>query len=91
MFYEPDERINLMGMMIGRRLRGSDGRNVVAPGDYMMIYHFHCTHVKVIDESAIWYNGTVCVQLSLTLVQRIFDMPTCGVVALGTWREVWYV
>ena len=47
--------------------------------------------MKVIDESAIWYNGTVCMQLSLTLVQRIFDMPTCGVVALGTWREVWYV
>ena len=56
----------------------------------MVIYHFHCTHVKVIDESAIWYNGTVCMQLSLTLVQRIY-MPICGVVALGTWREVWYV
>ena len=57
----------------------------------MAIYHFHCAHVNVIGQSAIWYNGTVCMQLSLTLVQRIFDMPTCGVVALGTWREVWYV
>ena len=47
--------------------------------------------MKVIDESAIWYNGSVCVQMSLDLVQRIFDMPTCGVVALGAWRDVWYI
>ena len=85
-FDDANEWPNRMGVMLGRRLRGSDGRSVVAPGDYMTIYHFHCAHVKVIDGSAIWYNGNVCVQLSLDLVQRIFDMPTCGVVALGAWR-----
>ena len=80
-----------MGLMLGRRVRLSDGRHVVAPGDYMASYHSHYTHVKVIGEFAIGYNGNARVQLSLDLVQRIFDMPTCGVVVLGAWRDVWSV
>ena len=90
-FDDANEWLKHIGLMLGRRVRLRDGRNAVAPGDYLLIFHFHCTHVKVIDESAIWYNGNVCVQLSLDLVQRIFDMPTCGVVALGAWRDVWYI
>ena len=57
-----------MGLMLGRRVRLSDGRHVVAPGDFMASYHSHYTHVKVIGEFAIGYNGNACVQLSLDLV-----------------------
>ena len=90
-FDDANEWPKRMGLMLGRRLRGSDGRDAVAPGDYIATLHFHCAHMNVIGESALWHNDTVCAQLSLDLVHRIFDMPTCGVVAVGAWREAWYI